>query len=264
MAVRAFAALIVALIVGSAVPTAQAFEPASTGVVVIHGKWGHPGGLGSGPLAAEIRRAGFLVDEPEMPWSGTRLYDRSYDDAMTEIDAAVARLRARGAKRIIIAGHSLGGSAALHYAGLGHPIDAVVLVAPAPLPEGLFYRKQLADALAHAQQMVASGHGDDTAEFTDLNSGNRSRMMRIKAAIYLSYNSGDGPASMTANAAHLGQVPLLWIAPRFDPLTPVIDRLVWPKIQAATSATRIEVIADHMQSPITGRQAIIEWMRQLK
>lgn len=264
MAVRIFAAFLIALIAGAA-PSAWAFEPASTGVVVIHGKWGHPGGpVASGPLASALRSAGFIVDEPEMPWSATRLYDRSYDGAMTEIDAAVARLRAAGAQKIVVAGHSLGGSAALHYATLGRPIDAVILIAPAPLPEGRFYRQQLADALARAQQMVASGHGDDMANFTDLNSDNRSRVMRIKAAIYLSYNSGDGPASMTANAAHVGHVPVLWIAPRFDPLTPAIDRLVWPKIQAATSATRIEVIADHMQSPITSRPVIIDWMRQLK
>jgi pimeloyl-ACP methyl ester carboxylesterase len=262
MAVRAFAAFLVALIVAAASP-ARAFEPASTGVVVIHGKWGRPGGLGSGPFAAALRSAGFIVDEPEMPWSGQRLYDRSYDAAMDEVDAAVAQLRAAGAKKIVIAGHSLGGSAALHYATQGRPIDAVVLIAPAPLPEGAFYRRQLADAVTRARQMVAAGHGDDAAEFTDLNSDNRSRVMRVKAAIYLSYNAADGPASMTGNAAHLGRVPLLWIAPRFDPLTPVIDRLIWPKIQAETSATRIEVIADHMQSPITGREAVIDWLKHL-
>lgn len=263
MAVRAFAALFVALIVAPASP-AWAFDAPTTGVVVIHGKWGHPGGLGTGPFAAALRSAGFVVDEPEMPWSGQRLYDRSFDDAMAEIDAAVTRLRAAGAKKIVIAGHSLGGSAALHYATLGRPIDAVVLIAPAPMPEGLFYRRQLADGLARARQMVAAGHGDDTADFTDLNSGDRSRVLRVKAAIYLSYNSADGPASMAGNAARLERVPLLWIAPRFDPLTPVIDRLIWPKIQAETPATRIEVIADHMQSPITGRQAVIDWMRNLK
>src|SRR3954465_10877780 len=100
------------------VGTANAFEPQTTGVVIMHGKWGGAGDKAMAPLAAALRAAGFLVDQPEMPWSGTRLYDRDYDAAMDEIDAAVARLKARNAQKIVVSGQSLGGNAALRYAAL--------------------------------------------------------------------------------------------------------------------------------------------------
>jgi pimeloyl-ACP methyl ester carboxylesterase len=261
---RAVSALLIAAVLAIASP-ARAFDPPSTGVVVIHGKWGRPGDPNTtGGFAAALQRAGFVVDQPEMPWSGARLYDRGFDQAMDEIDAAVLRLRASGVKKIVVAGHSQGGSAALRYAALGRPLDALILIAPAPLPEGSVYRNRLADDLARAAAMVASGHGDDGAQFTDLNSDNRSRSVRFKAAIYLSYNSGDGPAAMTPNVQHLGPVPVLWLAPRFDPLTQALDRLLWPRVPSATPATRIEVIADHMGAPMAGRDAAIDWLRRLK
>lgn len=263
MAMRLWAALFIAIVVGGS-PAAWAFDPPSTGVVVIHGKWGHPGDPNSaGGFAAALQRAGFIVDQPEMPWSGARLYDRSFDEAMNEIDAAVARLHASGAKKIVIAGHSQGGSAALRYDALGRPVDAVILIAPAPLPEGKVYRQRLESDLARAREMVASGHGQDSAQFTDLNSDNRSRSVRFKAAVYLSYNDGDGPAAMSVNAQHVGAAPILWIAPKFDPLTQPNDRLLWPKVPASTPKTRIEVIADHMGAPVAGRDAAVDWLRKL-
>lgn len=263
MAVRSVSALLMLVVLAVASP-ARAFDPLSTGVVVIHGKWGHPGDPNNaGGFAAALQRAGFIVDQPEMPWSGARLYDRTFDQAMDEIDAAAARLRASGAKKIVVAGHSLGGAAALRYAATGHSVDALVLIAPAPIPEGRFYRTRLEGDLAKAQTMVATGHGDESAQFTDLNSDDRSRSVRFKAAIYLSYNSGDGPAAMTPNVEHLGSAPVLWLAPRFDPLTQAIDRVVWPKLPASTPATRIEVIADHMGGPMAGRDAAVDWLRKI-
>ena len=240
-----------------------AFEPATTGVVVIHGKWGRPGDRTIGPFALALHDAGFMVEQPEMPWSGTRLYDRGFDQAMDEIDAAVARLRAAGAKKIVVAGHSQGGSAALRYDALGRSIDAVVLIAPAPLPEGGRYRALVADDVAKAQAMVASGHGEERADFDDPNSDNRSRRMRIKASIYLSYNAPNGPAAMTDNVQRVGAVPLLWVAPRFDPLTAGLGRVLWPKVPPTTPAARVEIIADHMGAPTAGRDAIIDWLRKL-
>lgn len=264
MALRIAAVLFIAIAVAMS-PVAWALDPPTTGVVVMHGKWGHPGDPNTtGGFAATLQRAGFLVDQPEMPWSGARLYDRTFDQAMDEIDAAVERLRAAGAKKIVVAGHSLGGSAALRYAALGRPVDAVILIAPAPLPEGSFYRQHLAGDIARAHEMVASGHGQDSAQFVDLNAGDRSRSVRFKAAVYLSYDAPDGPAAMTVNAQHLGPAPVLWIAPRFDPMTQANDKLLWPKVPVSTPKTRIEVVADHMGAPGAGRNVAVDWLRQLK
>lgn len=77
------------------------------GIVLLHGKWGDPGKLSK--IAADLRAAGLIVDTREMPWSGRRRYDRSYEGAMSEIDAAVARLKAKGARRIIEGAGACGG-----------------------------------------------------------------------------------------------------------------------------------------------------------
>lgn len=259
---RVLPLLVVAAALSFAAP-GWAFDPATTGVVVIHGKWGRPGDLTIGPFAAAMRGAGFRVEQPEMPWSTARGYDRSFDAAMDEIQAAVDRLRAGGAKKIALVGHSLGGSGALRYAAVGRPLDALVLIAPAPLPEGMVYRKLLGSDVARAQQMVAAGQGADSAQFNDPNSDNRSRSLRFTAAIYLSYNGPDGPAAMTANIQHLGAAPVLWIAPRFDPLTEPLGRIFWPKLPTSTPGTRIEVAAHHMDAPMAGREAIVDWLRRL-
>src|SRR5690242_17289106 len=79
----------------------------TVGVVILHGKWGSPGGFVAN-LANDLGKEGFLVAAPEMPWSGKRLYDKGIAGAMIEIDAAVKTLRDKGAKRIFVAGHSLG------------------------------------------------------------------------------------------------------------------------------------------------------------
>ena len=74
----------------------SAAEPAvdlhGLGVVYLHGKGGWPGGLNGGILGA-LKEEGALVATPEMPWSFHRRYDATFDQALTEIEAAIARLK---------------------------------------------------------------------------------------------------------------------------------------------------------------------------
>ena len=69
------------------------------GVVLLHGKWDEPNSRSLYKLDHALDSAGVLLEKPEMPWSKSRHYDASYDDAMKEIDAAVAKLKAKGAGR---------------------------------------------------------------------------------------------------------------------------------------------------------------------
>jgi pimeloyl-ACP methyl ester carboxylesterase len=243
-------------------PPAGAFEPATTGIVLMHGKWGTSGDQTTRPLADALKAAGFLVDQPEMPWSGGRLYDKPWEAALTEIDAAVARLRARGATKIVVSGQSMGGAAAVGYAASGRPIDAAVLIAPAHAPDGQVLRAKLAPTVATARDMVSSGHGDDTLAIMDFNSGDRTRSLRVKATPYLSYFAPDGGIAMTVNGPHVGTAPVLWIAGSLDPSQPFFGRAVWPFIPMATPKQRVDVIADHLDTPRVGREAIIEWLKK--
>lgn len=63
------------------------------GIVLIHGKQGFPGERPFAYLQQQLQSAGFVVDQPEMCWSKTRIYDRSLPDCMTDIDASMARLK---------------------------------------------------------------------------------------------------------------------------------------------------------------------------
>src|ERR1700744_2172761 len=85
------------------------------GVVYLDGKGSWPGALDGGILSA-LRDEGALVATPEMPWSFHLRYDATYDQAMAEIDAVIAGLQAKGARRIVLIGHSLGANAAIGYA----------------------------------------------------------------------------------------------------------------------------------------------------
>ncbi len=256
--------LVLALLLAAPVfaEQAQAWEPQTTGVVLMHGKWGNPGDAATGPLGQALKSAGFLVDMPEMPWSGGRAYDLGAEAAMSEIDAAVARLQSRGAAKIVVAGQSMGGAAAVEYASLHRPIDAAIFIAPAHAPEGRILRDSLASAVAQARAMVASGRGDDSLAFMDFNSGSRTPSMRAKAASFVSYFAPDSPIAMSLNAPNVGPIPVLWVCGTLDPSHEFFDRVVWPRIPAATPKERVDVIADHLDVPTAGRSAIIAWLKK--
>src|SRR5215475_14385860 len=71
-----------------------------TGVVFLHGKGVWTGAFDGG-IPSALEAEGALVASPEMPWSLGRIYVATYDEAMREIDAAVAGLKGKGATRIV-------------------------------------------------------------------------------------------------------------------------------------------------------------------
>src|SRR5579871_3712341 len=74
-----------------------------TGVVFLHGK-GVWAGAFDGGIPAALEAEGAVATSPNMPWSLWRIYGATYEEAMQEIDGAVAGLKAKGATRIIIMG----------------------------------------------------------------------------------------------------------------------------------------------------------------
>jgi pimeloyl-ACP methyl ester carboxylesterase len=240
---------------------ARALEPGSTGVVLMHGKWGNAGQLTV--LSAALKEAGFPVENLTLPWAGSRLYDRSYDEGLDEVAAAAGRLEAAGAKRIVVVGHSLGANGALAYS-LGHAVAAVVLIAPGHFPDGDGFRKCCADDVARARTMVAKGEDDDGASFTDPNSDDRKRVLAVSARRYLSYMDPDGPAAMSLAAVKAGPAPVLWIAPTGDRLTEVFARLVLPRFPAGVRLDKVEVGADHMGAVSASTDKVVGWLKAVE
>ncbi len=240
---------------------ARALDPATTGVVLLHGKWGDPSGVR--PIGAALEAAGYTVERPAMPWAGYRSYDKGYEGAMEEVAQAVARLRAKGLARVVVGGHSLGANGALHFATLDPTLAAIILVAPAHSPEGRAASEAAAGSLQKAREMIAAGEGNDRASFVDINTGGRSRNQNIPANIYLSYYDPEGPAAMSLSAAGLKAGRVLWLAPSEDPTTRGFAALVAPRFPPTVKLDRVDVTADHLGAPQASAAAIVEWLNAL-
>jgi hypothetical protein len=54
------------------------------GVILMHGKGGDIRWVN--PLASSLRSAGIKVETPDMAWHRDRIYDKTFDEAMAEIN----------------------------------------------------------------------------------------------------------------------------------------------------------------------------------
>ncbi|MEI7610857.1 MAG: alpha/beta hydrolase [Rhodospirillaceae bacterium] len=243
----------------AAVPRAAAAE--TIGIVMMHGKDAKPNHIAVASLSRTLAGSGFLVDEPDLPWAEARGYDVDYEQAMAEIDAAVARLKARGATSIVVAGHSLGANAAIGYGARRKGLKAVVALAPGHSIDHPKLRAILADSVAKAKAMVAAGRGEDSESFTDGNHG-RSFERHVRARIYLSYFDPEGPAAMARNAAKLS-APLLMVVGERDPLAKLGPDYAFAKAPANPKSRYVSVDADHMGTPAAAGDLVLAWLKGL-
>jgi pimeloyl-ACP methyl ester carboxylesterase len=258
--VRALAAL--AVVAGlSFAALAQAANLHGVGVVYLHGKGAWPGAADGGILST-LAEEGALVATPEMPWSFNRKYGATYEQAMAEIDAAAAGLKAKGATRIVVIGHSLGANAAIGYAARHPDLAAVVALAPAHLPEAEGLRSHTREAIAEAKQLVAAGQGDVPRRFPDMAQG-IPLTATATPLVYLSMFDPDGPAVIPKNAEAMGPVPLLWVVGTLDPIARRGPDYAF-KFGAKNPKSRyIEVFAGHLTTPLAARSQVVEWINSL-
>ena len=125
-----------------------------------------------------------------MAWSGRRLYNVDYPTALKEIEQEVQQLRAKGAKRVVVAGQSMGSNAAVAYASSGFDLDGLVVLSPGHFPEGGM-GKRLRSSYERAKSMVAANRGADPDSFEDINQG-KQRSIKMTAGNYVSYFDPDG------------------------------------------------------------------------
>ena len=224
---RIFVSAIVAAVAAFGLLFAAEFsaaEPAADlhglGVVYLHGKGGWPGALNGGILGA-LKDEGALVATPEMPWSFHRRYDATFDQALAEIDAAIAGLKSDGAHRIVLIGVSLGANAAIGYAARHPELVGVVALAPGHLPDVGNMRSFVSDAVARAKTLIAEGKGDVRQSFPDMAQG-IPLTATATPTVYLSWFDPEGPAVIPKNAALMGAAPspapLLWVVGKLDPI----------------------------------------------
>ena len=230
------------------------------GVVFLHGK-GVWAGAFDGGIPEALEADGALTASPEMPWSLIRMYGATYDEAMGEIDAAVADLKAKGATRIVVIGHSLGANAAIGYAARRHGIAAVVAMSPGHLPETEEMRDRTADAIARARTLAASGETSRRI-WPDRIQGVPTVAL-ASPVVYLSMFDPDGPAVIPRNAAALRGVPLLWVVGETDPIFARGRNYAFARAPKNPKSRYIEVSAGHLAAPRVARSQVVEWLKSL-
>lgn len=244
-----------------AAPHAQSSSLAGYGVVLLHGKGGSPTSMIEG-LTESLRKEGALVEAPELPWSGRRIYDATYDQAMAEIDLAVQKLKWAGATRIVVAGHSLGANGAIGYAARREGLAAVIALAPGHLPEAWALRLRTKSAIARAKRLIADGKGDIPESFPDLAQG---LPYRVKATpnVYLSMFDPEGPAVMPRNAAAMGNVPFLWVVGIADPIFFHGKDYAFDPGAKNPKSRYVVIPGMHLTTPFQARGIIIDWLKSL-
>lgn len=263
---RCLIALVAALI--GAVPLAEAAPAANLhglGVVFLHGKGSWAGGFDGGILGT-LADEGAVVAKPEMPWSFNRRYDATYEQAMTEIDGEVAKLKAKGAERIVIVGHSLGANAALGYAARHPELAGVVALAPGHLPEVDPLRGYVSDAVAQAEALIAEGKGNVRRRFPDMAEG-IPLTTTATPIVYLSMFDPNGPAVIPKNAAAIGAsahpMPVLWVAGKLDPIDRRGPEYAYDAAAKNPKSRYIEVFAGHLTTPLVAHGKVVAWINSL-
>jgi len=239
--------------------------PAQTtklGIVMMHGKQGRPD-FGIVQIAQQMEKAGFLVERPMMCWSGSRIYDRALLDCMADVDAAIVRLRKRGATAIVVGGHSLGGLGALVYGSQHDGLAGIIALAPAPGPR-YASNPAVAASTQRARALIAAGHGDDKATFDDSNTGPRGAVtiqVRTTPNIFVSFTDMSGPANLVADAAAL-KAPVLWVSGTADPSQLPRDA-GFDRVPANPLNRYLQIAAGHMDTPDAAAPAVVAWLREL-
>lgn len=241
---------------------AQAPPPA-VGVVIMHGKGGSPARHVSG-LASSLEQKGYLVANLEMPWSGSRAYSAGVDVAEKEVHAALDSLRAKGASKVFVAGHSQGGLFAIHCGGK-HPVDGVIAIAPGGNVANPIYRKELHQSVERARKLVAEGKGNEKTTFSDYEGSKGTYTVTAPPAAYLTWFDPEGAMNQVkASRAVNPRIPVLFIVPKNDyPGLLRIKRMMFDALPRNPLTRMYEPDSGHLDAPSASHDEIVRWIAEV-
>ena len=240
-----------------AAPAAQ-----EIGIVVMHGKGGSPG-RHVVALADALEKEGFLVANIEMPWSFKRHYDIELDAAVGEVTRALDAMRAKGAKKLFVSGHSQGGIFALLYGGR-HKVDGVAVIVPGGAVDSMVYLNAVGGHVARARQMIAEGRGGEKAEFADYEGSRGTSPVTTTASFYLSWFDPNGAHTALVFAKVLPGVPVLYVtATRDYPGLLKFRQQHFGAIPPHPLKRMPEVDSDHLNAPAAAAPDVVRWVREV-
>lgn len=253
--------MIVAMVFAGIFQPAAAQSP-GIGIVIMHGKGGSPT-KHVADLASSLEGKGYLVANLDMPWSGQRGYDANVAAAEKQVESALESLRAKGAAKLFVAGHSQGGLFALYFGGK-HPVDGIVAIAPGGSAGSTIFREKLGAAVAQARQLVADGKGDEKAQLLDFESSRGTFAVVATPANYLTWFDPDGAMNQVIAMKNMNpKVPVLFVAPKGDyPGLQKIKQSMFDALPRHPLTKLYEPDATHLGAPSASLDEILRWTRE--
>lgn len=234
---------------------------AETGVILMHGKNGtNKSGSPVGELGGYLEN-GFIVGVPELPWSRDRDFDKSLEDSFNEIDDVVAKMKAQGATKIVVGGHSLGAAAALAYATSRDGLAGVLMMAPGHRPNK--WRQHNEASIERAKSLVAAGKTSERVDIFDKNQGKtRDRSDFVRVAV--DWFDPDGPIVMEKNAKRMKPgIPVLLIIGKKDRFHASAKEDVFKSLPPHDKTAYKVVPGGHKATPMKGKSEIRDWLAGL-
>lgn len=236
-------------------------QPRGITVVMLHGKGSNPGVSHYSGFYSKLRKAGYTVVAPRMPYSK---FDGDHKQTIEVINAAVDEAAQRG-DRVVVAGHSMGATISLQYAG-GSPRSQVIGVMPIavghdPSISGKI-RRMTEISVEEARGLVAAGKGSEKRKFDDLN-GKKISKIKMTAAIYQSYYDPMTWAGLGEVLPKI-RVPVFWLSGEGDRLTAVYDaENNFELIPEHEKSRYLEASGNHKSVVSKQTGPVVEWLNTL-
>lgn len=257
--------LLILVLLAAAINAPAAAQTASApiGIVVMHGKGGSPA-KHVAELATALEMKGYLVANLEMPWSGARNYDAPVAAAESEVASALAALRAKGALKLFVAGHSQGGLFALYFGG-GHPVDGIIAIAPGGNAASPAYREKLGASVSQARALLAAGKGDEKTRLLDFEGSRGTYTIWCTPANYLSWFDPDGAMNeLKAVRSMDPKVPVLFITPTGDyPPLKAARPMMFGALPPNPRTRFYEPDSSHLGAPAASIEEIAHWIAEV-
>ena len=230
-------------------------------IIMLHGKTSNPGASQYSRFYSKLKKAGYTVLAPKMPWS---IFDGTREQGVQVINAAVAEATS-SSNKIVIAGHSLGAAVALQYLA-----DSPAPQVTGGIPIALGHSPHISGKIARitgpsvfkARKLVADGKGDKKKGFADINMGQKGSI-RTTADIYLTFYDPQVFPDIEEGIKEI-KLPVLWVAGQDDRLTQVYDTpYLFSLIPANSKSQYREEKGDHKSVVSTQAPLVVEWLNQL-
>ncbi len=231
-------------------------KPHETAIVLLHGKWGSP----PAPLDSSFSVQRFHVISPLMPWSGLSGYDKTYEQALKEINTLVIKLRASGFKKVIIGGQSFGANGALAYAAVYGDVDGMMLFAPGHNPD--IDRNYQPGIVSDALKNIKEGRPDQFIQFTDYNDGSRQKLVQARSDVFYSFFADDGLANMSGSAKKVKTpIPTIVFMGNGDYITKMGSGYFYDRLPKHDKSKYNTSSASHRDVPQASFESALEWIK---